>query len=58
MPERTACAAGVTIAEQLGDAAQLLAAAGISDARREARALWAALAGGEVTPGAVLEAAA
>ncbi|HEV2749496.1 MAG TPA: peptide chain release factor N(5)-glutamine methyltransferase [Gemmatimonadales bacterium] len=55
MLERTvrSPAGGGTIADALGGAAELLAASGISDARREARALWAAVAGGDVTPGGV-----
>ena len=43
----------VTLADALGGAAELLAASGIRDARREARALWATVAGRDVTPGAV-----
>lgn len=40
-----------TIADALGDATQRLAGAGVANARREARALWAAVA--DATPGDV-----
>lgn len=43
----------VTLADALGDAARRLAVSGIADAGREARALWAAVAGAKVTPGDV-----
>jgi release factor glutamine methyltransferase len=43
----------VTVADVLGDAARRLASSGIVDARREARALWAAVAGAKLTPGDV-----
>ncbi|HVH67675.1 MAG TPA: peptide chain release factor N(5)-glutamine methyltransferase [Gemmatimonadales bacterium] len=49
MPERAGLAP--TIADALSEAAQRLAAPGIPDPRREARALWAALADSD--PGAV-----
>jgi release factor glutamine methyltransferase len=42
-----------TIADALGDAAQRLAGPEIADPRREARALWAAVAGGGLRPGDV-----
>jgi release factor glutamine methyltransferase len=42
-----------TIADVLGDAAQRLACPEIADPRREARALWAAVAGGGLRPGDV-----
>jgi release factor glutamine methyltransferase len=42
-----------TIADALDAAARRLVASGIPDARREARALWAAVAGGAVTAGGV-----
>ena len=41
----------VTLADALSDAARRLASSGIADARREARALWAAVAGAQMTPG-------
>lgn len=53
MPERTLRAPGITIAEVLEGAARRLSGSGITDARREARALWATVAGAEVTPGDV-----
>jgi release factor glutamine methyltransferase len=43
----------VTLADALSDAARRLASSGIADARREARALWAAVAGAKMTPGDV-----
>ncbi len=43
----------VPLADALGDAARRLASSGIADARREARALWAAVAGAKMTPGDV-----
>jgi release factor glutamine methyltransferase len=43
----------VTLADALGDAARRLASSGIADAGREARALWAAVAGAQMTPGDV-----
>jgi release factor glutamine methyltransferase len=43
----------VTLADALGDAARRLASSGIADAGREARALWAAVAGARMTPGDV-----
>lgn len=43
----------VTLADALDDAARRLASSGIADAGREARALWAAVAGATVTPGDV-----
>ena len=43
----------VTLADALDDAARRLASSGIADAGREARALWAAVAGAKVTPGDV-----
>jgi len=42
-----------TLADALGDAARRLASSGIADAGREARALWAAVAGAKMTPGDV-----
>jgi len=42
-----------TLADALGDAARRLASSGIADAGREARALWAAVAGAKITPGDV-----
>lgn len=51
MPERAGLAP--TIADALEQAAQRLAGLGIPDPRREARALWAAVAGAGVTPGGV-----
>ena len=53
MPERTVPAPGVTVGDVLHEAARRLSTSGITDARREARALWAAVAGGDVTPGGV-----
>lgn len=53
MLERTLGARGTTIADVLDGAARRLRASGITDAEREARALWAAVAGADVTPGAV-----
>jgi len=43
----------VTLADALSDAARRLASSGVADARREARALWAAVAGAQMTPGDV-----
>lgn len=43
----------VTLADALDDAAGRLASSGIADAGREARALWAAVAGAKMTPGDV-----
>ena len=43
----------VTLVDALSDAARRLASSGIADARREARALWAAVAGAQMTPGDV-----
>lgn len=40
-----------TVADALGDAADRLARSGIAEPRREARALWAAVAGDGSTPG-------
>ena len=51
MPERALVSS--TIADALGDAAQRLAGPEIGDPRREARALWAAVAGGGLRPGDV-----
>ena len=51
MPDRALLERTRTIAEALGDAAKRLAGAGVADARREARALWATVAG--TTPGDV-----
>lgn len=42
-----------TVADALHDAAQRLGDAGVGDPRREARALWAAVAGDGITPGDV-----
>lgn len=42
-----------TVADALHDAAQRLAGAGAADPRREARTLWAAVAGDGMTPGDV-----
>jgi len=55
VPERAVHApqGGGTIADTLDAAARRLVASGITDARREARALWAAVADGAVTPGGV-----
>lgn len=50
MPERTAQA---SIAAALGEAAERLARAGVTNPRREAAALWAAVAEPSVTPGDV-----
>lgn len=51
MPERALVCS--TIADALGDAAQRLAGPEIADPRREARSLWAAVAGGGLRPGDV-----
>ncbi|PYO79585.1 MAG: hypothetical protein DMD67_02415 [Gemmatimonadetes bacterium] len=51
MPDRALLERTRTIADALGDAAKRLAGAGVADARREARALWATVAG--TTPGDV-----
>jgi release factor glutamine methyltransferase len=53
VPERVVRApeGGSTIADALDAAARRLVASGINDARREARALWAAVADGAVTAG-------
>jgi release factor glutamine methyltransferase len=55
VPERAVRApeGGSTIADALDAAARRLVASGITDARREARALWAAVADGAVTAGGV-----
>ena len=50
MPERTAPG---TIADVLGEAVEQLERSGLADPRREARALWAAAAGGNVKAGDV-----
>src|SRR5881296_2250774 len=41
------------IADALGEAVERLAGAGLPDPRREARTLWAAVAGAQVKPGDV-----
>jgi release factor glutamine methyltransferase len=50
---RERVAEGPTVAEALDDAVGLLERAGVAAPAREARALWAAVAGGGLTPGDV-----